>query len=671
MSNTLHIIGVAHTIPNRDYVFCAFTSKIMLFPDVIAPFGWYVVEYSNEGSESSAHEHVVVLDSTTFRELTNRKSREDEHYIDSGNENLQSEFKRTLIQKLKERVRPGDIVCHVWGPDIEVFDAVKDCHHVELSVGYSASPGLPFRIFESSAWMHHHYGMIGGDVDGSNYKWVIPSAFDEEKWLPVETYEDYVLFHGRVTVRKGINVIIEIARRMPELKFRVCGPGDASPWSNDQPSNVYFEGPLFDEARLKAVQGARCILTPTTYIEPFGFSGIEAQLCGVPQIGSCFGAFHETIIEGVTGFKCQTLADWVEAVKASKSLDRRAIAELARERYSRKSVGRQYDWALRQLSDLSGSGWYGTESRKFSALQQARTTPEAAPKIWLFIPYFGHFPSYFDLYLESLERNHAHLRVVLLTDIDLTGYRLPRNLYPIPMSLAALRKKIAHFMSSEFDTFVEPQELLKTVYKLVDFKILYPNLFKDMAEWLGIQASDYVGWGDVDVIYGRFERFMCLDTSCEVIGGYHGHLAAVKNVGYARGAYRNIPNLVNLLLSEKIELTDEIAFRKPLLKCLEEQNGRMFYINRYFCDVVPPCFVDRFRTDDRDPESSFFDAYHPQKDIVSINCFPDGRLVVRQSDGNDWETIYCHLQKREMKRHLSGRQGFKICRDGFYDLDKG
>ena len=47
MSNKLHLLGVPHTIPCEDYLVCAFTAKVLLFPEVIQPFGWNVVEYSN------------------------------------------------------------------------------------------------------------------------------------------------------------------------------------------------------------------------------------------------------------------------------------------------------------------------------------------------------------------------------------------------------------------------------------------------------------------------------------------------------------------------------------------------------------------------------------------------------------------------------------------------
>ena len=160
-SRTIHVLGVAHTIPNEDYAVCAFTAKVMLFPDVIQPHGWWVVEYSNEGSVSAAREHIVILTRERLLAMSKRRTRDDPMEPDAHNEELQAEFQQTLLEKIKERAKPGDIVCHVYGPNMGVYNLLPDCIHVESSVGYLASPGLPFRIYESSAWMHWHYGKSG------------------------------------------------------------------------------------------------------------------------------------------------------------------------------------------------------------------------------------------------------------------------------------------------------------------------------------------------------------------------------------------------------------------------------------------------------------------------------------------------------------------------------
>ena len=312
-------------------------------------------------------------------------------------------------------------------------------------------------------------------------------------------------------------------------------------------------------------------------------------------------------------------------------------------------MGKQYDWALKQLADLSGRGWYADKSRKFAsagALPQEDTPRK--PRIWLYIPYFGEFPNYFQLYLDLLGNNADCLSVFLMTDNDLSGYRVPDNLIPIQMTLGALREKAARFINDEFGMNVQPDALLKQPYKLCDFRIMYPELFRDISEQYGVTEDDFVGWGDCDLIYGRFSDFLDMKEDYQIIGGFHGHLTAVRNIDSFRMLFKAVEGLPGLLVDETSHLVDEIAFRKPLQDFLERNQYRMFYINRYFCDIVPECFFGLFRQDHAQRNKNFFDVYHPDKEIDYVHYDRDGRLTVVYEDGDSRPSIYCHLQKRAM-----------------------
>jgi glycosyltransferase involved in cell wall biosynthesis len=49
------------------------------------------------------------------------------------------------------------------------------------------------------------------------------------------------------------------------------------------------------------------------------------MLCGTPLISTNFGAFAETIEHGVTGFRCNTLGDFVKAIEKAGTLDRTKV----------------------------------------------------------------------------------------------------------------------------------------------------------------------------------------------------------------------------------------------------------------------------------------------------------------------------------------------------------
>ena len=71
-----------------------------------------------------------------------------------------------------------------------------------------------------------------------------------------------------------------------------------------------------------------------------------------------YGAFTETIEDGVTGFRCSTLGDFLAAIELADKLDRKYIRDRAVRLYSFQAVGKKYDAAFKQIADLRDEGWY-------------------------------------------------------------------------------------------------------------------------------------------------------------------------------------------------------------------------------------------------------------------------------------------------------------------------
>jgi glycosyltransferase involved in cell wall biosynthesis len=208
------------------------------------------------------------------------------------------------------------------------------------------------KIYESYAWMHYHQGKEGRN--GENYEWVIPNYFDTSEWEPSFENGNYLAFLGRITPLKGLDTIKALADYSP-WKIRLAGQGDPTPWEHP---NIEYVGPLKGKERSTFLRNARACLMPTTFTEPFGGSGVEGMLCGTPLISVDYGAFTETVVEGVTGFRCHTLQDWVNALHNAGVLDRKRIHEISAAKYSLDVCGKKYARVFSDLDNLWDEGWY-------------------------------------------------------------------------------------------------------------------------------------------------------------------------------------------------------------------------------------------------------------------------------------------------------------------------
>lgn len=351
---TLHMIGIFHTIHSSAFSHCAFTGKALRFSKMMKPFGYKVVEYANAGSESEADEKVEMMDTATFQKFYGGR-KETDFFGDVAiiGSPGHKEFEKHLLPALKERVGPRDIICHPFGESHDsVVKEFPRNFHVETGIGYPNLMRDSFKIFESYAWLHYHLGKE--KRQGSHYDFVIPNYFDLADWEPKYEHGDYIAFLGRIGTSKGLDTIYEIAKRI-DMKIILHGQGDPLPWSHP---NVEYRGPISGRARSEFLRNAYCAIMPTTFVEPFGGSGVEAMLCGTPLVAVDYGAFTETVQIGVTGFRCKVLKQWLGAIQSVRKLDRKIVAEVTRRKYSLETCGAMYDSAFRQIDDLNEYGWY-------------------------------------------------------------------------------------------------------------------------------------------------------------------------------------------------------------------------------------------------------------------------------------------------------------------------
>lgn len=373
----LHLLGLPHTITRADFSHCAFTGKVLRFPAMMEPLGYEIIHYGVEGAETQASEHVDIMSAAEQTVLRGHDGSDPaKFYSDDANteSELFKEFNRRLRRALMDRVTQSDLVLLPFGHGHDVALNGLPFTMVESGIGYpTLYAGAQFKVFESNAWMHFHHGRE--NRHGKNYEWVIPNYFDVDEWgIKSKPADDApVVFLGRICELKGLQTIVEVAKRRLDLRFIICGQGDPQPYLKSP--NIIYLPPVTGKMRSMLLGNARAVLMPTVFTEPFAGVSVEAQLCGTPVLSTTYGAFTETIEDEVTGFRCHTLGDFLAALDRVPGLDRLYIRARAQRLYGYERVGKMYDRAFQQIADLREEGWYSQRSvfRRPQLLLEART----------------------------------------------------------------------------------------------------------------------------------------------------------------------------------------------------------------------------------------------------------------------------------------------------------
>ena len=125
---------------------------------------------------------------------------------------------------------------------------------------------------------------------------VIPNSIDAPcSYTPITG--GYIAYIGRLSYEKGYDLLVEVARKHPEIKFCFAG-AQREQKNTDIPSNVEFAGYLQKDKLLEFIQKARFIVIPSRCYEGFPMAILEAACHGKPAIAPNHGGFTEIIGQG-------------------------------------------------------------------------------------------------------------------------------------------------------------------------------------------------------------------------------------------------------------------------------------------------------------------------------------------------------------------------------------
>jgi glycosyltransferase involved in cell wall biosynthesis len=149
----------------------------------------------------------------------------------------------------------------------------------------------------------------------------------------------YIAFVGRLSPEKGIDLLLAVARSLPQIAFKCAGDGPmASAFAGQAPANLEWVGRLHGRELDRFYRGARAVIVPSIAYETFSMVSLESMSHGVPVIGSAIGAIPELVVPG-TGLcfppgdvkaAAECVARLSEDDQFSAALGKRARARAAR-----------------------------------------------------------------------------------------------------------------------------------------------------------------------------------------------------------------------------------------------------------------------------------------------------------------------------------------------------
>jgi hypothetical protein len=197
----------------------------------------------------------------------------------------------------------------------------------------------------------------------------------------------------------------------------------------------------------------------------------------------------------------------------------------------------------------------------------------------IIIPYFGKWPEWFPIYLESCRQNPT-INWLFHTDCYFDSSDIPN----IRVKLTTKEDFIKHVNEKLGVRFV-----LNDPYKLVDLKPMTAVLYEEE-----IRGYDFWGYGDIDLLYGNIRKFYTDKVLENNIISTHtwcisGHLALIKNKGYLNNAFRRIKNWKKL-----IENPDSVRFDEDIFTKVFRYPGWLPTTFFFLYDLINP-FSKKYR----------------------------------------------------------------------------
>ncbi|HUJ75688.1 MAG TPA: glycosyltransferase, partial [bacterium] len=157
---------------------------------------------------------------------------------------------------------------------------------------------------------------------------------------------NFALFAGRLSEEKGIRVLLNAWRDLPEIPLEICGDGPLRDMvdrfaRSRPPGAIHVHGALPRGEVFQRMKTARFLVFPSTCYETFALVIAEAFACGLPVVSTDIGAAAEIVDDGRTGVHFRS-GDATSLAAAARRLWERPSASREMGAQARAEYARKY-----------------------------------------------------------------------------------------------------------------------------------------------------------------------------------------------------------------------------------------------------------------------------------------------------------------------------------------
>ena len=184
------------------------------------------------------------------------------------------------------------------------------------------------------------------------------NGIETEKFKFNEKPRDYFAFLGRMSPEKGPVQAIEIAKKagVPLIMAAKVDAVDKEFFEkNVEPlidgKQIKFIGEVNHQEKVELLGNAKALIAPIQWEEPFGLFFTEAMACGTPVITMRRGSVPEIIIDGKTGYICETIDEASAKVDKIGKIDRAECRRHVEENFSTEKMAKDYLEAYKKIAN--------------------------------------------------------------------------------------------------------------------------------------------------------------------------------------------------------------------------------------------------------------------------------------------------------------------------------